>query len=90
METSSARSISNHSSVTQAQSQPALDGALISPHALFLIGCGAFGGAHFAVTYLIEGATRPATRAIRYAISAKSRSRRLDTAINSAAFGVWY
>jgi hypothetical protein len=52
METSSARSIPHHSSVTPAQSQPSLDGALLSPLALFLIGCGVFGGVLFAAMYL--------------------------------------
>lgn len=44
----------------------------MSPIALFLIGCGAFGGALFAVTYLIEGATRPGYDAVQYAISVLS------------------
>ena len=72
METSSSRSTSAHSSATPVPSQPTLDGALISPVALFLIGCGAFGGLLFAVTYLIEGATRPSYDAIQYPISALS------------------
>jgi hypothetical protein len=72
METSSARSIPHHSNAMPSQSQPSLDGALLSPIALFLIGCGAFGGVLFAATYLIEGATRPGYDAIQYAISVLS------------------
>jgi hypothetical protein len=73
METSSARSTPTNSSVAPStQSRPSLDGALISPLALFLIGCGAFGGVLFAVTYLIEGATRPGYDAMQYAISVLS------------------
>jgi Protein of unknown function (DUF998) len=72
METSSSRSIPAQSSAASVQSQPALDGALLSPLALLLIGCGAFGGVLFAATYLIEGATRPGYDAIQYAISVLS------------------
>ena len=72
MRTSFPHPVSSHSNVTPSRSQPALDGALLSPIALFLIGCGVFGGALFAATYLIEGATRPGYDAIQYAISVLS------------------
>jgi hypothetical protein len=71
MSTPSARS-SQFTSATSASAQPSLDGALLSPLALFLIGCGAFGGALFALTYLIEGATRPGYDGVQYAISVLS------------------
>jgi len=69
--TSSSRTIPAQSSPTFPQ-QPSLNGALLSPIALFLIGCVAFGGVLFALTYLIEGVTRPGYNAVQYAISVLS------------------
>jgi hypothetical protein len=72
LETSSSRSIPTQSNAKSVQAQPALDGALLSPIALLLIGCGAVGGVLFAVAYLIEGATRTGYDAVQYAISVLS------------------
>jgi hypothetical protein len=72
--TSSVRSplTSPPASPAQPQVQPQLDGALLSRTALLLIACGTLGGVLFAVTYLIEGATRPGYDAWQQAISALS------------------
>jgi uncharacterized membrane protein len=74
MDTSSARSphASPATSSTQPQAPPRLNGALLSRTALLLIACGTLGGVLFAVTYLVEGATRPGYDAWQQAISALS------------------
>jgi hypothetical protein len=71
METPFAQPSSSKTDMASAK-QPALDGALLSPRTLFLIGCGVFGGVLFTVTYLIEGVTRPSYDAVQYAMSVLS------------------
>jgi hypothetical protein len=72
MASPSARPPLSHTGKSSTGPQPSLDGALLSPVALFLVGCGALGGVLFAATYLIEGATRPGYDAVQYAISVLS------------------
>src|SRR5260370_22405467 len=71
METPFAQPSSEKTDMASAK-QPALDGALLSPRTLFLIGCGVFGGVLFTVAYLIEGVTRPSYDAVQYAMSVLS------------------
>ncbi len=49
-----------------------LDGSMLSPAALWLIGCGTIGGVLFALTYVVEGATRTGYNGWQQAISVLS------------------
>ncbi len=71
------------------KSQGKLSGARLSRSEFVLIGGGAVGGILFALTYLIEGATRPGYDATQQAISALSLGPGgVVQQINFVAFGV--
>lgn len=72
MVTPPARTPLVHPNTARTLQRHRLDGALLSPTALWLIACGAIGGLLFAVVYLVEGVTRPGYNGWQQAISALS------------------